>query len=111
MRIKLFSLEKMLENGCFFMTMPGRNGEDYRALYFDPEGKIKTEEQYEALDEEEMIDFQMSSFECFYEEELSFLPYNTETEVRNEDRIWIYIPGGKDHIMIPKLPGVVYEEC
>ncbi|MGL4452444.1 MAG: hypothetical protein ACRCTZ_14865 [Sarcina sp.] len=110
MKIKLFSLEKMLENGCFFMTMPGRNGEDYRALYFDPEKKIKTEEQYEAL-EEEMIDFQMSSFECFYEEELKLLPYDTETEVSNEGRIWLSIPGGEDYIMIPKLPGVVYEEC
>lgn len=110
MKIKLFSLEKMKENGCFMMTSVS-NSEDYRALFYDPRKIVKEEEVYDNLDEEDQLEFQYDAFECFYEEELQYLPYDTIISSFMEDKVWIYIPGGTGTIMIPKLPGVLYEEC
>lgn len=116
MKIKVFTLEKMKENGCFWMTMPnGAYGEDKETLFYDPKGKIKSEKDYLKLSEHKMINFQMSSYECFYDDELDFIKKETEIEINdmeyNNGERYFAIDCEIGIILMPRLPGVLYEEC
>lgn len=117
MKIKIFSFEEMLKNGCFMMTMLNGNNEDQKILFYDGEEKIKSEEQYVAIEEDEdKIEFQMHAWECFYEDELPYVPHGQIIEIddkfyNDESQDWLLIESGIGTLQIPRLPGVIYEEC
>lgn len=115
MKIKFNTLDEMKAKGCFEMYIPSNNQKDVKVLFYDPNEKVKTEEDYLNLSEEEMVDFQTECWECFYDDELQHIPYGSTLEINHEDydkgEDWFYIGFSVGTLTIPKLPGVIYEEC
>lgn len=104
MKIKFFTIEEMIEKGCFWMST--HEGQD-RMLFYDPNEKIKSEEEYLKLTEEEKVNFQVEAWECFCEDEVPYIPCGEEKEIDiEEDRFWIHF---NDGLLIPVLPGVIFE--
>ncbi|MGL5713211.1 MAG: hypothetical protein ACRCX2_09345 [Paraclostridium sp.] len=101
-KIKIFSLKKMLENGCFF-------DKDNTLLYDGNEEVInnfdyeKTYEDYKSI----------HIWSALSEGEIPYTPFEKEVVVDEKeiDDDFLYITTDAGSIQIPNIEGVFYERC